>query len=77
MAPVKCMVATSDSGCCQFKCCGSVVVESLIISGGGGCVGPCFVMQYLVTLLFLQSSILAEEGIESWLLFFNCLPAVL
>ena len=34
-------------------------------------------MQYLVTLLFLQSSFLAEEGIESWLLFFNCLPAVL
>ena len=30
-------------------------------------VRPCFVMQYLVSFLFLQKSILAEE--ENWLFF--------
>ena len=33
---------------------------------------PCFVMQYLVSFLFLQSSIIAQE-----MFFINCLPAVL
>ena len=65
MAPVKCMLATNDFDCCQFKCCGSVVVEALFIVAPIVCrcfvFGPCFVMQYLVSLLFFESDILAEE----------------
>ena len=38
------------------------------------CVGPCFVMHYLVSFLVLQSF---WQGRESWLLYFNCLPGFL
>ena len=37
---------------------------------GGGMFGPCFVVHYLVSFLFLQSS---RGGRESCLLYFNCL----
>ena len=36
--------------------------------------GPCFVMQYIMSILALQSSGL---GRESWMLYFNCLTDVL
>ena len=36
--------------------------------------GPCFVIQYLVSFLVFQSSYCERE---SWLLYFNSIPAVL
>ena len=44
------------------------------IVGGGSVFGRCFVMQYFVSFLVLQSSL---WGRESWLLDFNCLLDVL
>ena len=41
---------------------------------GGSVFGPCFVMQYLVSFLVLQSS---SRERESWLPSFSCLPDVL
>ena len=56
---------------------GSVVVDSLFIVASvilwGFVFGPCFVMQYLVSYLVFQSS---PRGRECWLLYFNCVLAV-
>ena len=55
---------------------GSVVVDSSFIAAPIACglFGLCFVVKYLVSFLFLQSS---HWGIESCLLYFNCLLDVL
>ena len=58
----------------------SVVADSLLpplfrvslyvcVCGGGGMVGPCFVVHYLVSSLAITSL----EKKESWLFYFNCL----
>ena len=47
----------SGLSCCPFKRCGSVVDSLFIVAlivCGSSLFGPCFVMQYLVSLLVLQ-----------------------